>query len=328
MLVVGESLVDVVGDLTLAEQSRTPGGSPLNVAVGLARLGWPPKLATCLGDDALGALVREHAEGSGVVLTEGSTRAARTGTATATLDASGAASYAFDLHWNPVLPPLTHAQRLVHCGSLGTVLAPGAEWVERLAAEAAEAGVPVSYDPNVRPALAPTPTRAWDGVRRVAANAAVVKVSDEDLAYVQPGRAFESVAEELLARPTTGLVVVTVGAGGAAGFTRSASARVGAPVVAVTDTVGAGDSFMAALLAALLESGSLNALGELSDADLGSLLRSAVDVAALTCTRRGADPPWRHELPERWPDQSTPVGDAAVSLGWPVTSTPASKEVG
>jgi len=301
-LVVGESLVDVVTDPAGEVLDRAAGGSPLNVAVGLARLGVPTTLATCLGDDELGALVRSHAAGSGVTLTPGSVGRHPTGTATARLDPGGAAAYVFALHWELARPAVDDDLLVVHVGSLGTVLEPGATTVRAIAAEAASRGIPLSYDPNIRPAISPDGPATWSAVRRVAELSLVVKVSEEDLDHLQPRRDVSDVLDELVGRGRTALAVCTLGRGGALARSEAAGARVAAPAVDVVDTVGAGDSFMAALLVALADLGWLGepqrALGK---TDLQGLLRSAAAAAALTCARRGADPPRRTELGPHWP---------------------------
>src|SRR5690606_25358849 len=142
-VVVGESLVDVLG------ADRVPGGSPLNVAVGLARLGVPTTLLTQLGADADGDLVRAHAEASGVAVR--AQPVPRTGTAVATVDDDGSADYAFDIAWtwDPRSGPAPAAD-LFHCGSLAAFLTPGAAGVDALLAEAADRGALTSFDPNIR----------------------------------------------------------------------------------------------------------------------------------------------------------------------------------
>src|SRR4051812_22064772 len=160
-LVVGEALVDIVvppdGTRTLA-----PGGSPLNVAVGLARLGVATELVTEIGDDDLGRLLAEHLAGSDVSLGDGSVIEGRpTNTATARLDEHGAASYSFDLRWELSTRPSPTAFDALHVGSLGATLDPGRDSVVQTAQEAARAGLMVSLDPNVRPALTPDRAAVW-----------------------------------------------------------------------------------------------------------------------------------------------------------------------
>lgn len=292
-VVVGEALVDVVVP-TEGETTHAPGGSPMNVAVGLSRLGVPALLVTELGDDPHGELVAEHLRGSDVELAPGSVRPGhRTSTATARLAADGAASYEFELTWELGSATLPDELTGLHVGSLGTALAPGRETVHSLLAAAAGRGVLVTYDPNVRAGLLPS----WHDVARVAADVDVVKLSDEDIALLRPEESVQGVAREVLDNGRTWLVVVTRGGEGALGFTAQGSAEVVAPRTDVVDTVGAGDSFMAALIAVLLDWGRPH---ELAPDRLRTLLESAARAAAVTVSRRGANPPTRAELPVGW----------------------------
>ncbi|HEX4901300.1 MAG TPA: carbohydrate kinase [Acidimicrobiales bacterium] len=292
-VVVGEALVDVVVPPD-GETTHAPGGSPMNVAVGLSRLGVPALLVTELGDDAHGELVAEHLRASDVALAPGSVRGGhRTSTATARLAADGAASYEFDLTWELASASLPDELAGLHVGSLGTALAPGRESVLALLAEAAGRDVLVTYDPNVRAGLLPS----WHDVARVAADVDVVKMSDEDLDHLRPEESLQAVAREVLDNGRTRLVVVTRGGSGAVGFTAQGSAEVRAPRTEVVDTVGAGDSFMAALIAVLLGWGDPH---ELAPDRLRTLLESAAHAAAVTVSRRGANPPRRAELPAGW----------------------------
>lgn len=297
VVVVGESLVDIV----VPHQGPpvdAPGGSPLNVAVGLARLGLEAVLLTQLGDDAHGRLVREHVERSGVRLAEDSVvPGRRTSTATAHLDEHNAASYAFDLEWTLPRRVLPADARALHVGSIAAALRPGRDTVVDLVDQAAARGAFVSFDPNARPAFLPRQEQAWRDMSALASRADLVKLSDEDVAVLAAGRTVEEVATELLSGGRTALVVVTEGGGGARAFAEGITARRAAEPVAVVDTVGAGDSFMSALLAVTLEHGLPR-----DEASAGALLRAAHAAAGITVSRRGADPPTREELPRGWPD--------------------------
>jgi fructokinase len=293
-VVVGEALVDVVHPVD-AEPTHAPGGSPMNVAVGLARLDVPTTLVTELGDDPYGVQVADHIRESGVELAEGSVRAGhRTSTATARLGHDRAATYDFDLTWDLERRQLPDDVSGLHVGSLGAVLAPGRAAVLDLLAQAAAAGAFVSYDPNVRPAFMPT----WDEVAEVARFAQLVKLSDEDLGLLRPETSTSTVAHDLLAAERTTLVVVTRGELGAMAFTDRTRIEVVAPRTELVDTVGAGDSFMAALVAVMLEWGTPR---ELDGDRLRTMLDAAALAAAITCSRRGANPPTRRELPPGWP---------------------------
>ncbi len=294
--VVGEALVDVVVPAR-GEPERAPGGSPLNVAVGLSRLGVDTVLLTELGDDESGRLVLDHARASGVTVDPGSVvRGAATSTATATLDEHGAASYAFDLRWTLGPRRLPEGSTALHVGSLGTALRPGRDSVVDLVHQARDSGLLVTFDPNARPTLTPDHEEAWADVRQVAALADLVKLSDEDLAFLQPGSTPAETAALLLSERTK-LVVVTSGGSGAFAASADAVTEVHSRQVDVVDTVGAGDSFMAALLAIAAEHG----LDGLDERRTRSYLSAAHQAAAITVSRRGADPPRRDELPTGWP---------------------------
>jgi fructokinase len=267
----------------------------MNVAIALARLGIPVSLITCLGEDYDGDLIRWHLEASSVhLISVGSARS--TSSAVARLRPGGEADYEFDLTWSP--GPLSMPdpdERLgavawVHAGSLGAALTPGKADVLRLVEAAVDADVPVSFDPNFRPALLLDATLAAQDAQEFEAAATLVKMSEEDLKYLRPDTTIEELLRSLLAGRTS-TVVITRGEFGAVGFDQTGSVEVRAPAVDVVDTVGAGDSFMAALIAGRL----------LGMTELPALLRGAVRVAALTCARRGADPPWRTALPPSWP---------------------------
>jgi fructokinase len=304
VVVAGESLVDVVVPAE-GPPSSAVGGSPLNVAVGLTRLGVPTLLITRIGDDEHGRRVADHVRRSGVDLSESSlVPGSSTSTATAHLDEHRAARYDFDLAWeleNQILPEA----RALHVGSLGATLWPGRRAVEDLVRQAEAAELFVSYDPNIRPAFLTDREATWRDVVELASRCRLVKLSDEDLEGLQPGESSDEVVRELLRGETTELVVVTQGARGAAAYTADLVVEHPVGETRLVDTVGAGDSFMAALLAILDEwdlpadgPGALEAL----DADhLAVLLRGAVTAAGVTVSRRGADPPTRHDLAPTWP---------------------------
>lgn len=318
-LVVGEALTDI---LVRRDGPRrcSPGGSPANVALGLARLGHPVRLATRVGRDPFGQVLQTHLRRSGVVLTEGSVTDAPTSTATARLDAGGSASYDFDISWElqpaALDPAHTGTAAHLHTGSIAATLAPGADQV-LAAVEAARGKATVSYDPNLRPALLGSPAQERPGVERLVALSDVVKASQEDLAWLYPGRNPHEVAYRwACAGPS--LVVLTFGADGAFVRWRRGWRDLPTTPVEVTDTVGAGDAFMAGLISGLLRAGLLGAstgTGEPDavaararlrratattrlDEDLVRALNVAGRAAAFTCTREGADPPTHAELSE------------------------------
>ena len=302
IVVAGEALVDVVLDHD-GDSVETPGGSPLNVAVGLARLEVPTTLISQVGHDERGGLVVQHVTGSEAEIIAVPTSSGRTSVAVAHLDEGGAASYEFDLEWSlprQELPPC-HA---LHVGSLGTLLDPGRESVLDLVEQACAREVFVSYDANLREAFVDDRQRTRLRVEELAARCTLVKLSDEDAALLHPGVDPGEVARGLLGGERTRLVLLTRGAAGATAYTTEGATSVTPRRVEVVDTVGAGDAFMAATLAQLADLDVLRVPGPglpTSEEDVTRLLRGAVEVAALTCERRGANPPRRQDLPPGWP---------------------------
>jgi fructokinase len=305
-LVVGESLVDIVVPSGGGDRHDAVGGSCLNVAVGLSRLDVPTTLMTRIGEDRLGEMIVDHVRASAVTLSEGSVvPGGVTSTATAHLDEQHAATYDFEIVWD--LPPqaLPGDATGVHVGSLGSSLSPGRAAVVDLVRQAVEADVFVSYDPNIRPFFLEDAAQAWREVLEIAGGTRLLKLSDEDLRLLRPDDAEDDVCRELLSAGRTELVVLTRGEKGAKAFTDGATIDVPAPTTDVVDTVGAGDSFMAAMLAMLSDWGVLTGgegrLSALDDDRVELLVRGAITAAAITCSRRGANPPRRQELPAAWP---------------------------
>jgi fructokinase len=300
-VVVGEALVDLVGSRGGRSLEAHPGGSPANVALGLARLGDPVTLKTRIGRDAFGDMISSHLQASGVRVDRGADDGTATSLAIATI-AAGVASYDFRIEWRPgALAPLPVEARCLHTGSLATVLEPGAVDVIDLVEREHERGrVTVSYDPNVRPALLGDPVRARPGIERLVAVSDVVKVSDEDLGWLYPDSSDEDVARAWLA---SGPALVIVTRGGASVYAVSANLEVQRPAVPIdlVDTVGAGDSFTAGLLhglgrADLLGGTRRDGLAAIDEATLTSVVDTAASIAAITCSRPGADPPTHDEL--------------------------------
>lgn len=295
ILVIGEALVDVFlrGDGGIDE---APGGSPANVAITLGRLGHTPRLLTRLADDERGRSVRTWLEASGVDVDV--VAAPRTATATARLDASGAATYEFDLEWDLAGATIASAG-IVHTGSIAALMQPGSTDVVRILDERHETAL-VTYDPNIRPALLGDPGLVRDQVEAIVARADLVKASDEDLLWLYPDRVPLDVARSWLSTGPAA-VVVTVGEGGAIAIASSGLVVIEAQRVDVVDTVGAGDTFMGALIDGLVREGYLDAsararLGDIRPEELRSILQFAAFAAAITVSRPGADPPRRDEV--------------------------------
>jgi fructokinase len=295
-LVIGESLIDIV------EGEEHVGGSPLNVAVGLARLGRDIDFLTYIADDRHGRRIAEYVNAAGAQLVPESHAAAKTATARSTVGADGSANYVFDLDWQlsgtpPVPPPL-----LVHTGSIASVQEPGCLAVAALV-DTYRVSATVSFDPNVRPSLITDPDLARQRIAHLVERSDIVKVSDEDLRWIDPDLPPEQIAQTWLALGPA-IVAVTMGKQGAAAVCAAGVARVAARPAQVVDTVGAGDAFMAGLIDALWGSGLLGGdrraeLAGIELDDLAAALDAASKVAALTVARAGADLPNRAALQER-----------------------------
>jgi fructokinase len=304
ILVCGEALIDLV-DEGGGQFRAHPGGSPANVAVGLARLGIQATLLARVSGDAFGRLLRNHLDRGGVDLNHVVVATEPTTLAVVSLDERGVATYDFyvqgtaDWQWRPseIPDPLPPEAVALHTGSLALAVPPGAEVITDLMRREHERGqVTVSLDPNVRPTFENDRAAAIRRVEQQVSLSDVVKVSEEDLAWLYPG---DEPADLARRWHDTGpaIVIVTLGSEGAlaVGPKGNVVTRPAVPVRLV-DTVGAGDAFTAGLLAGLSRAGLLGgsnhaALTALDDAGLAELLDEAVLVAALTCARRGADPP-------------------------------------
>jgi fructokinase len=300
-VVVGEALIDLVGERGGRTLAAHPGGSPANVALGLARLGVPVTLKTRLGRDAFGEMISAHLEASGVRVDGGPQAGVSTSLAIATL-AAGIASYDFRIDWDvESLEPLPIETRCLHTGSLATVLPPGkASVVDLVEREHKRGRVTLSYDPNLRPALLGDAARARPDIERLVALSDVVKASDEDLRWLYPDRPDEEVAQAWLASGPA-LVVVTRGGAGVYAVSAGLELHRRAVPLDLVDTVGAGDSFTSGLLdglhrADLVGGARRDALAEIDEATLGSVVDAAALIAAITCSRPGADPPTRAEV--------------------------------
>ncbi len=305
LTVLGEAVVDLVADGDRRFTAH-PGGSPLNVAVGLGRLGRPVSLAARLSGDTFGGMFREHLAVAHVDPRHLVAAAEPSTLAVATVDADGVASYDFwtegtaDWQWTAaeLAGVVGTGTAALHTGSLALELEPGATRVRDLLRAVRRAGgTTISYDPNVRMARRGPVEAGRAAVEEVVGLAHVVKVSSEDLAWLYPGED-PVVAAGRWTGAGPALVVVTLGGDGAVAMVAGADpVRRPAPPVTVVDTVGAGDAFSSGLLDALAER---DVLGRGRDAlaglDLAAVLDRACLVAALTCARPGADPPTLDEV--------------------------------
>jgi fructokinase len=297
-LVIGEALIDIVADGHRVVSEHV-GGSPLNVAVGLARLGRDVDFLTHIGDDPYGRRIAEYVAASGAHLVSGSQSAARTTTARLTVDEKGSADYEFDVDWQlsgtpPVTPPL-----LVHTGSIAAIHDPGCLAVAAIV-DAYRVSATVSFDPNVRPSLIADRELARTRIEHLVERSDIVKVSEEDLRWLEPDRKPEEVAQTWQSLGPA-IVAVTMADQGAEARCAAGTVRVPARSARVVDTVGAGDSFMVGVLDALWSQGRLGAdrragLAALDLEALTAVLEAGSAVAAVTVSRAGADLPDRDAL--------------------------------
>jgi fructokinase len=312
--VVGEVLTDFVPGREDGWFHASAGGSPGNVAVGLARLGVRTRMLARLSGDLLGRRLRAHLDANGVDLSHAVPAVEPSSLAIVALGEDGSAEYDFrldgtaDWQWTDAeLISALDGVDAVCLGSLATIIEPGAGSLRRLAAKH-RSDATVVYDPNLRPGITGVTDEVFAIVDELVALSDVVKVSEEDLASLRPGRPVLDVARDWLARGPR-LVVVTRGADGVVAVGRSCGVvERPAPPVGVVDTVGAGDSFQAALVHGLGRLGLLGpdgrALWRGLEADLlAAVLDQAVAAAAITCSRRGADPPTGAELQAAYGDR-------------------------
>ncbi|WP_431710757.1 carbohydrate kinase family protein [Glutamicibacter uratoxydans] len=295
--VIGEALVDVLAP-GISPPQEFVGGSPLNVAVSLARLGYPGTLVSRWGNDEKGRTIEDYLAENRVKFVGGADDQA-TVIAHGTLDPAGGATFAFNAYWQlPTLgTELDPSSQLLHTGSIATLFS--SEELLPLVRKA-RSHATISYDPNLRPSLVSNHTQTVEQVENFVAAADVVRVSGIDLRWLYPLRSvLDSARAWLDLGPAC--VIATAGSNGSFGVTRAGSVEHTSTLVEVTDTVGAGDSFTAALLCWLAEHDLIGAerraaLNQLSVAQLEEALRFASRAAAVTVTRAGANPPWREEL--------------------------------
>jgi fructokinase len=306
VIVVGEALVDLAAD----EDDPTrftahPGGSPANVAVTLARLGTPVRFVGRLARDGFGRLLRDHLSANGVDVSLCVEAAEPAGLAVVTMDAVGRTEYAFhvtgaaDWQWNTAeLPHGLGADTLaIHTGSLALALPPGGPAIAVWLAEQRRARRVISIDPNVRPAVLGDPRAYRPRLESWVARSDIVKASVEDLAWIYPGEDPDGVALRWSARGPA-LVVITHGADGVDAVVEGHIVRRPACPATVADTVGAGDAVSGALLDWLARRDRLSrsALAAITPSEVAAALDFAAEVASVTVSRPGADPPRRDEL--------------------------------
>jgi fructokinase len=301
IVVCGEALIDrIPGHLGGTD---SPGGGPFTTARAVARLGIPVQFLGHLSRDAFGQQLRDLLGADGVDLALTSFGPEPTTLAIAEVNAAGHAAYRFVSDGSSA-PNLTSQMvpasfgpdvRALHVGTLGLVFEPIANTIAALIDREHSKRL-VMVDPNIRPTVVNGAAHYRARLDRIIAQSTIVKASDADIDWLFPGIDRMVAARTLLARGPK-LVVVTLGADGAVGITATGEVRVPAPVVQVVDTIGAGDAFGAALLAWLHGHDRLSHDLRLAPDDVRAALEFACLVASITCTRAGADPPRRSELP-------------------------------
>jgi len=274
------------------------GGGPANTAKALARLGHDVQFIDGISTDEYGVAARKELLDDEVKLDLALTSDKPTCLAIISLDANGGASYEFkidgtatfdfDLKWLP--DPSRYKPQVLHIGTLVTVIQPGADVLYDWAMQVAEFA-PIVFDPNIRPSVMGDHDLYEAAVEKWAALSSVIKVSDDDMAWLYPGQKHEDVAKRWISDGAA-LVVVTRGSQGIIGITAAGSVEVDGAKITVADTVGAGDTVGAIIVEAMIEKGILALTGDV----LKAVLHRAAVAAGITCSRKGAQPPYKHEL--------------------------------
>jgi fructokinase len=292
--VCGEVLIDVL------PTGPVVGGGPANTAKALSRLGQTVDFVGGIATDAYGQMARTELERDGVGLRLSLESNKPTCTATVHLDTAGSATYTFVIDgtatfdfspsWLP--DPERLKPSVLHIGTLATVVQPGASVLFDWAVKCAEFA-PIVFDPNVRPTFLGDREKYCQAVEKWVGISSVVKLSDEDIAWLYPEQSMDEVAHRWLEGETS-LVVVTRGAKGIIGYTHGASEEVEGVRVDVVDTVGAGDTVGAILVEDVVQHSVAGLVGH----TLNKVLHRAAVAAGITVSRAGAQPPRMHELVE------------------------------
>lgn len=310
LIACGDALIDFVPTRNVdGREAVMPavGGSCLNVAIGMARLGAPTGFVGGISTDLFGRMIADHATASNVAL-DLATRSDHQTTLAFVRIVAGESHYAFydaetatrSWTYRRGTVPFDTIEAL-HIGSTTLVNDLGAAETKALIADA-RASTTISFDPNCRPNLVKDKPAYLASMAEFAGSADLIKMSDVDFAYLFGEEPCQQRANTLLAQGTS-LVVITRGNNGAiAWHARAGQIEVAAPKVEVADTIGAGDSFQAALLFALYKQGRIARprLKDIGADELRRALSFAANCAGLTCTRPGADPPWSHEIHWSW----------------------------
>jgi fructokinase len=310
LIASGDALIDFVPTRNAAGREAVMpavGGSCLNVAIGMARLGAPTSFVGGISTDLFGRMIAEHAAASHVELGL-STRSDHQTTLAFVRIVAGESHYAFydaetaTRNWTYRRGSIPFADvEALPVGSTTLVNDQGAAETKALIDDA-RASSTISFDPNCRPNLVRDKPAYLARMAEFAGTADLIKMSDVDFAYLFGEEPYQQRASALLGQGTS-LVVITRGNDGAIAWHAGAGQiEVAAPKVEIADTIGAGDSFQAALLFALHKQGRLarQQLREISADELRRALSFAANCAGLTCTRPGADPPWSREISWSW----------------------------
>jgi fructokinase len=294
--VVGEVLIDLFPNGN--EHLAVVGGGPANTAKALASLGVKTCFIDGVSNDEYGQMAKADLLSANVLLDYAQYSNKPTCTAKVTLSLSGSASYEFvikdtatfdfSVSWLP--DPQSLKPSLLHIGTLATVIEPGASVLFEWAQSAAQVA-PIVFDPNIRPAVLGNRDEYVKKVEKWVAISSAVKVSDEDLNWLYPGKTIKVIVNRWLEKGVQ-LVVVTLGDKGITAYRKNEQISVDAVKVIVADTVGAGDTVGAVLVEAILNNGIDKLTGEV----LQTMLNRATKAAAITVSRTGANPPSKEEI--------------------------------
>lgn len=304
LTVLGEAVIDLLPTDPDGGYRAHPGGSPLNVAVALARLGEPTTLLARISRSPFGRLLHAHARRNGVTVAGPVNQRKPASLAVVTLDGDGVAGYDFyldgaaDWQWRPAELAVPAGTTILHTGSLACFRSPGADEVSDLLTRLRRDGeILLSFDPNIRPSVIHDLAEARRRTTQLVSTAHVVKASSEDLQTLYPDRPIITVARHWATLGPT-LVVITLGGDGAFAVHADQELRRAAPPIEVVDTVGAGDAFTAGLLSALRSTGrgTPETIRDLDREQLAAVIDRAIHVASITCTRAGADTPRQDDV--------------------------------
>lgn len=290
--VCGEVLIDIL------PSGPVVGGGPANTAKALARLEYDVDFIDGISTDSFGVIARKELERDKVGLGLCLTSDKPTCTATVTVDAQGGARYdfvidgtaTFDFNSQWLPDPERLKPSVLHIGTLVTIIEPSAsvlyDWAVRVGEFA-----PIIFDPNIRPSVMGDRQKYSQAVEKWVGISSIVKVSDDDIAWLYPDESLDEVARRWIAGGVS-CVVITRGAHGLIGYTEHGIEEVDAVKTVVVDTVGAGDTVGAIVVEGVIKHSVAGLVGH----TLNAVLHKAAVAAAITCSRAGAQPPRTHEL--------------------------------